>query len=585
MTYKNKMLTLLVMVFSGVLTAQKLDIKWSDLQSYSNKEDGFFSYYVGGNSKYIYAMFANQTRGIRKQRLKFVAFDSKTMKKVSDATVVDRRNAEEKKKFQGMRYHKTLVFEDILYVFWIKENKERDELYVQTFDAKLKSLNKLKKVYEISSKKKATKKPELFIMGNKLNSQSILIGGELAGEKGESLKIEFKVLKSDFSFAGAGQQTLPAVITSRADFLTSSYEYGDDGNLHVRTRVVIPKDERKSLKKHESYYYTVYSIIDPATNTIKSYPLKFDNKNFFNMNIATQKAGTKIFGFFCDVEKDPRGVDTHGIFFCIVDPVTKEMGKMSFNYFTKAQLDKLFAEDKADQNKHGLFGSKKKKKSEDESLGATYQIEEVFANDEFLTLFCSIMYNYEITTCNSKGQCYTTYYCNKRNVTAFKIDNTGNILWASNLNRSITYTGRWDVKDVSVICPDNSHFYVTYGSAFSDVQGKGKKKTKRKTGKDMRDHLEYAVFDAANGNYKKEEYTINTKETKKKERKYIYADRIETLDNKFYVNSTIVNYKPGWIVGGCVSSLICPPVGYWMIFWNGNAKKGRGNLGIVTTGK
>ncbi|MFN5459414.1 MAG: hypothetical protein ACK5AY_05855 [Bacteroidota bacterium] len=581
---KTKIITTALLMLYAFGFYSQADLTWSDMQVYDNKEDGFFSYYIGGNDKYLYAFFDNRQRSPRKSKIKFVAFDNKTMSKVSDVLVIDRKNSEQSKAYDGLYYHKTLIFNDILYTFWIKENSEKDELFVQSFDSQLKPLNKLKKIYELTSGRKSSKKAELFVMGNPKNSQSILIGGELSGDKGQNVKVEYKVLKSDFSFAGAGQITLPVVITGNSNGLTSSYSYGDDGNLHVETSVMIPKEERKTLKKNESHTYTIYSIVDVINNNVKSYPLKFDNKNIFDVGVVSQKGIVKIFGFYCDILKDPRGVDTHGIFYSEINPSTKELEKMNFTMFTKMQLDALFSGDSEDRkDKAGILSGKKKKKSEDESLGSNYQIEQVKSFDEqYLTIFCSLMYNYSRTVCDQKGNCRTYYYCNKRNVTAFKLDNIGNIVWASNLDREMTYSG-WNVKDLTVVSPDQKRFYVSYGSSYSK-DSKRKNTFNKKSGKHMRDFFEYAVFDYSSGNFSKEEYEINPQGTKTAERKFIAANDIQAINEKFYVNSERIKLKPGKLIGGCLLSIACPPAGILMLN-NSNSKRGTGYLGVMSFGR
>jgi hypothetical protein len=573
----NNILTSLVLtLLFGMVTAQSIDVKWSDMQLYDNKKDGFFSNFIGGNTKYLYAKNTNLSMNGRNSRVLMFAYDNNTMEKVAELSVYNKKNEADRKKYDDLNYYKTLIFENILYVFWTKENKEKDELYVESFDAKLKPLNKLKKIYELNSGRKAAKKAELFAMGNKNNGETLLIGGELSGDKGQNVKVEYKVLKSDFSFAASGQQTLPAIISSKFDALSSSYEYGDDGNLHIKTRVIIPPDERKSLKKNESYYYTIYSIVDVNQNTMKSYPLRFENKNIFSMGFLSQKDADKVFGFFCDLTKDPKGHDTHGIFYCIINPQTKELEKLNFTYFTKAQLDKLFYKDEQDRKDGAALSSKKKKKSEEESLNSLYEIEQVKSIDkDNIVIFCSMMWNYSRTYCDSKGNCRTVYYCNKRNVTGFKLNNVGEIVWASNLDRDITYTGRWNVMDVSVICPDNKTFYVTYGSAFSSKKQK-KNLASRKSTKQMRETIEYAAFEYSNGNFRKEEYTLNESGTKSKERKTVSPDDIIPIDNKFYVNSTRIQFKPWWY-----PTCICFPI----ILMNGNSRRGTGYLGVISFGK
>ncbi|MFN6038131.1 MAG: hypothetical protein ACK452_06665 [Bacteroidota bacterium] len=582
MKIKNLSLISLLLVCFKVFS-QSVDLAWSDMQVYDNKMEGFFSYFIGGNDKYLYAFFDNKNRNVNKRKINFVAYDTKSMAKVSDVTVVDRKNSETSKEYRGLYYYKTIVFNDVIYTFWTKESNEKDELFVQSFDAKLKPINKLKKIYELTSGKKSAKKAELFVMANTKNSQSIIIGGELSGEKGQSIKVEYKVLKSDFSFASAGQVTLPVIITGKSNGLTSDYSYGDDGNLHVETSVMIPAEERKSLKKNESHSYTIYSIVDVVKNDIRSYPLKFENKNIFDVGVVTQKGVVKIFGFYCDLLKDPKGVDTHGIFYSEINPSTKELEKLNFTNFTKQQLDALFAGDSEDRkDRAGILSGKKKKKSEEESLGSNYQIEQVKSFDEkYLTIFCSLMYNYTRTVCDQRGNCRTYYYCNKRNVTAFKIDNFGNIVWASNLDRAMTYSG-WNIKDLSVVSPDGKKFYVSYGSSYSK-DSKRKNSFNKKTGKHMRDYFEYAIFDYNSGQFSKEEYEINPPGTKTNERKFISAADIQIINEKFYLNSERIKIKPGKLIGGCLLSIACPPVGILMLN-NPNSKRGTGYLGVMSFG-
>ena len=72
-------------------------------------------------------------------------------------------------------------------------------------------------------------------MVNKSLGEKILIGGETAGNKGDNVKVEYKILNADFTFSNAGQAELPLQITGRSNSLSSSYSFGDDGNLHVKS--------------------------------------------------------------------------------------------------------------------------------------------------------------------------------------------------------------------------------------------------------------------------------------------------------------------------------------------------------------
>ncbi len=576
-------LTLLISSLSSFLKAQTLDVSWSDKILYDNKTDGFFQDFVGKNSNFLYAEF-NKLRLVSRHkagRLKLVAFDKKTMKKAGMVTVFDTKDAASAKKYKDLVHYKTVVFEHVIYVFWTKESKDKDELFVQTFDSKLKPAQGLKKIYELKSGKKDAKKAELFVMANHTVDETILIGGELASNKGEDIVVEFKVLKSDLTFSSSNQVKLPIIVKYRSNDLSSNYEYGDDGNLHVRTYVSMNKEQRKAAKKGEAHRFPIYTVIDVVSGKVKSYTMRFDNKNIFDFDFVITKDAIKIFGFFCDLNKDPKGDDTHGILYAVLDPESFGLiGEMNFTYFTKSQLTTLFASDKdkrAGKDKKGLFAGKKKKKSEEESIASNYNIEDVQSLDkDNIVVFCSRMYNYSVTTCNDKGQCTTRYYCQKDNVTAFKLDSKGQLVWASNLDRKITYNG-WYVWDVKVINKDNK-LYAVYGSNYS-IKGDKKNMFTAKGNKYKADRFEYAVFDYTTGKYEKKEYKVNAINAKKADKKYMSALNVSVMDNEFYVNSSKIKLKPLSYL-----SCLCPPVFYFVLL-NGNSRRGTGNLGHLNCTK
>jgi hypothetical protein len=554
----KKLFLLLVFILGALVAnvkAQEVKVDWSERQVYDNKLDGFFDYFLGSNSKYVFAKFSNVGKhGDRK--IKLVAFDRITMKKAGDVAVRGfKENASSESKYAGLSYYKTVVFENVLYMFWTKEAKNKQELFVQSFDGKLKPLNPLKKVYELTSEPKSKKKSSLFVMGNIKSDERIIMGGEHSGNKDESIKIEYKVLNKDFSFAASNTVALPITITGKSYGLTSNYVFGEDGNLHVTSYVTMDAEDRKGLAKGESARFPIFSVIDLNTGKIKSHSFKFDKKNIFNVDYKIDGGVTKIYAFFCDLDKDPRGYATHGIVYATLNNQTFEVENVNFSYFTKTQLDQLFAGDKEDKKKgKAVFKSKKKAKSDEESLISDYVIEAAESLDrDNLVLFCSRMRNYSVTTCDGKGNCHTNYYCEKRNVTVFKIGKDGSIIWASNLDRSLTYNG-WSIEDVRVI-HDKDKFFVSYGSGFA-MGAKKKNHSSRKSKSYMSDRFEYAVFDYSNGNFTKKEYKINPVNVKKVDRKGVDPTAVKVIDNVFYTNYTRTRVK-GWpLIAGCSAGII-----------------------------
>lgn len=591
---KVKLVTIMLIMIIGLneLNAQKLNLKWSDQQVYDGKKDGFFDSFIGANSKYVYVKVATRMRARRnaakataKSMLSISCLDKTTMKKVSTAVLHDPKNPADKSNHAGFAYYKTIVFENSVYVFWKKEINKKEELYVQTFDAKLKKQQNVKKIYDVTMQVEKRAKPaEMFVIANDKVGEKILIGCELSAPKEQSLKVEYKVLKADLSFEASKQVTLPIKVLTNTGSLSSSYLYGDDGNLHIKTNVRDEVEEGDSGDKKGSRNnrrkrydtYPVMTIVTLESGEIKSIPLKFENKNIFNFDYHSDKTNTRYYGYFCDKTKDAGGYTTHGIFYCLVDNETKTITKSNFAYFEKSFLDELFKEDKKDQ----VTNTRKKKRSkgpDENSIRHDYTIEhtEILDNNE-IALFCSIMNNYSVTTCDSKGNCTTRYYCEKKNVTAFKLDGDGNIKWASNINRKKVYNG-WYIYDVSVI-KDKDLFYVIYGSSYqTDAKEEGRKTKKSK--KQVFDSFEYATINANLGKFNKDEYKVNPLNTPKENKKSVVAKDVVVLDNQFFVNYTKYKNKVGPTVLTCAGSLLCP---YLIInLWNPKIKKGNSFYGTI----
>lgn len=570
------------------LFSQSIDVKWSDQFEFDNKKDGFFDGFVGSNNKYIYGKFSNLALIPKKanNKAKLIAFDKTSMKKVGEAELAGYDKNPDNKKYD---YYKTITLNNLIYVFWTLEEKKTVSLYVQSFDINLKKVNAKKKIYELNQKTKESDADKLLVIYNKDLNDKILIAKEFGAKAdGESLRLEYKILNPDFSFVTSQQVTLPIIINKQrrglfsgpsANFtsLLCDYEFGNDGNLYVQDVIKMSKEEKALLKKGESSTYPIIIQIQTNTGKVTDFKVKFPKKNTFRFSSLITDNGIKLYGFFSDLDKDVKGNDTHGTFYLLLDKNNFNVTTTKFSYFDKNFLDVLYAADKENQKKGGgLFKSEKAKESDRESIDDNYVIESVLQDGKDILLFCSIMNNWSRTVCTSNGKggqsCQTYYYCTKSNVTTFKLNNDGDIVWAKNLDRSITY-GRWNVYDLNVM-KSNDSYYVTYGSAY---QANAKKKNlgSAKSRKQLTDRIEYAVFDGKSGDYKKNEYTVNKVNAKSSEKKFISADNISVYDNKMYTSCIKTKIKPlTWL------SCLCPPV-FYVLYFSGNSRVGKGAFGTI----
>ena len=529
----------LLVVFSFQFTfAQKLELNWSDEIKTDNKTDGFFSYYIDANKNYVYAKYVNFAYSKRKQerKIKIIAYDKKTMQRVGAIALKGfPENAKKAEKYASLIYYRTLVFENTIYVFWRKEAKKKEELYVETFDAKLVPVAKLKKIYDIPNHGglKAKNHQTLLVMGNEDVGEKVLIGGELPVEPESPLKVEYKLLNRKLEVENSGEVELPVKTTKKNTGIMSWYKFGNDSKLYVANRAKVPLKERPALRSGEFQNYLIVTAVDLSTANKTCYPLHFDDKNLHNVHFLIDSNAVKLFGFYADARKDSTGKAISGIFNITIKPGAKEISDTTFNEFDKVTLDKLFENDREDRDAKGTKTNTQNANNSTELLDSKFEVEWFFEEDnKDIVMFCS-------KKTESHNRDNTKFFCKKDNVTVFKTSSKGKLIWTSNLDRRITYEGT-NIYDVRAVKKDDKYF-VIYGSKY-EVDSE-KKNYKSKKGKsEFRNNVEYAVFNSSDGKYQKQE--INVNEANEKAKRAVTSLKIAAFDDDFYIHSETKKYKP-----------------------------------------
>ncbi|MBC7412270.1 MAG: hypothetical protein H7331_07440 [Bacteroidia bacterium] len=563
--------TLLFAINLLIAQGQTMGLNWSDRQVYENKKDGFFDNFIGGNSKYVYAKFNQYAWNYRKKnsKIKLVAYDKNTMKQVASLPIIGyNQNG-----YDQLTYFDQVVFEKSIIIFFTKKANKKTELYAQAFDENLVFKTNLKKIIEINNEELKNNQ-NILIGGNENAGQQILIGTEPDRERGENVQFNYIILNNDLTFDSTQHINLP--YPSSVNF-SANYTLQNDGMLYIYTNIKISKDGRKVLYKHELFDYKLLTIVNLTTHTQHSYALKFEDKNLFTINYTVVGNTVKLYGLYCDLLKDEQGVDLHGIFYAEIDNITNQMHTPIFTIFDKFTLDQLFAKDQEDKQKNTIFNTSKAKKSNAESLNNDFVIENIQTIDSAnVVLFTTRMQNYAVQRCNGRGYCTTSYYCKKSNITVFKINNAGKLIWASNLDREITYPN-WNIQDISVMNKENK-MYVVYGSSYNLIPSNNKMYTRKKVKKDANNIVEYGVFDYATGAYKKYDFRVNTANTKRRDVKTLSATSITQINNGLYVSSSKIRMKIAplvFAIATCFTPLVLIPI------LVGNTRIGNGYLGTI----
>jgi hypothetical protein len=584
------------LTFNSILTfSQDLSLKWSEKFKYDNRKDGFFREFLGSNDKYIYTLsnnFAIKAKKANKQ-VGLAAFDKTTMKNIARVSVKGAKsNKANQADYSDLKYFKTVIFNDEIFLFWLKridsKNDKKDELYVESFTPELKQIKKIKKIYTCKFptdiKTSRYSSTSIVVLNNSEVVDKIIIGSEIP-QKDDNVMFSFITLDKDLEVNEEQTIELPIKLTAnKTNGLLSNYTLGKDENIYITSKISLTKEERKAAKKGEDLSYVILSILNTESGDLSNFEMRDNNKTINDVSYAITKNKIKIYGLFGDLEKDPSGNSTHGIFYTEVDSKSLEFEGLKYTYFDKAMISELFKNDAEDKKKTAALGKKKKSKAannDSQALDTRFGIELLYSVDEEnVVMFCSKMYNYSVTTCSSSQNggttCTTRYYCQKSNVTAIRIDNQGEILWASNIDRLYTYSGT-DVYDVKVVYKNNK-FYTIYASSY-DPSAENKSRKSRKGKADLRDNFEYGVFDYKNGENTKNNFVVNQKNAEDK--KTVNPTSITVMDNNFYVNYMVVKQKIGLTIPFCAAAIFFPPVAI-IPFMNSDFKKGHGNLGVIS---
>jgi hypothetical protein len=593
----KKVFSLLILFFSlSAAYAQEMDLEWTKQIVMDESAQGLFDYYIGGNSKYVYAKLTNESLSPKKKnnKISFAAYDRETFKQAKVAVIVDKKS-KDAKAYKELDYFRSVIFEDHVFVFWKKTSRNAQELWVESFSSDLKRESKLTKINELKESKNGDNYGQIFVLSNKVGGEKIFVGYEIIPKDGENVRVAYKLLNNELEVSDVSEETLPITVSKkrRENFLTSSYELGDDGKIYVYSNIRLSKEELEEKPKGASSSYSMLTIIDPTHAVSNSISIRSEGKNIFQFGTEVNSSGTILYGFFCDLEQDPKGRETHGIFYGMVDKNSTELKDMKFSYFDKEFLKELFANDLdtkiKEKKEEGKTKSKKKQKqekAEEDNLGYSYTIEVVRhrSDNGNLMLFCTKERNYttqNCTTTNGTTRCYTVYHCEKTDVTVFELDKQGKIVGANHIDRFRHYYG-WQVKDVSVIEKDGNYL-VFYSNTTTDQTTKNQKAKQTKS-KDMRtDLFEYAVLNTKAKTFEKKNYRLNKLNTPKPEIKTIEPTNIFILDNEAYVHSfTKGKIKTSGIIITAVACVVCWPAGMLMAMNSPFPKTKTGYLGKIT---
>lgn len=587
---KQLILIIGVVAYSTLLSAQTTKTQWSDKQKYNHYREGMLSEVIGSNSQYVYALFeavrnSSVFTGL-KMDVKLVSFDKETMKRSKSVDLHGfAQDYNDRKSMKRKKINNIFINENSVFVIWTGKKDKYTEVYAQLYDKTLKPQGELKVLYSGLTETARKNRQSIDILTNKDIKDKFYVIAETQREKSENIKIEYVAVDYKLNVSTINKITLPfkkslseSSISNietasnrghKSTFgyetkgngkqtpeLTGEYVLAADGNIYLSHVIRLDKGDRKELVKNEKSKINYFNTILTVTNELINIPLKHDGKNLFQVNKTYSKNGVAIAGFYSDLNLDRKGEDLHGIYYGEFNSMSKIMVQSHFIDFDKETLAKLYSNDREDKKKEGILKGKKAKESNAESLKNDYVIEHIIENNNNeLILFGSRMINYsKVTTTTTAGKSTskqtTQYFCEKRNVTAFKIKKEGTLVWATNVDRSKTYYNMQNVYDIDVETnTDKTNYKLSYGSTYELGASSKNVLTAKNKGLLFNPNnapKEKIIMNDADGSFRKDITTEKEDEaifkTPEKDYRRKIGDVKYVFDNETYVTSG--SYKP-----------------------------------------
>jgi hypothetical protein len=196
----KKLICLLVITafYFQNLSAQSFELKWSGKMKYKNSKDGFFESYIGSSENAVYGTFrnynSNKTSSKKKiKKLKIVAFDKKTMKKIDEFTLKNSSDKSRSSKIKGLNFEKIIVLNEHILVLWSKYSTGQYEIYAETLNLDLGKKDKMRKICtfkNVMSKESFWTTSSLVFLGSKELGTDVLIGSEIDKGMGKNVGFE-----------------------------------------------------------------------------------------------------------------------------------------------------------------------------------------------------------------------------------------------------------------------------------------------------------------------------------------------------------------------------------------------------------
>lgn len=427
LTKKISLSLMFICFFCNTLIfSQQLDIKWSTIENYNDKENGKFYSFLGQNSSCLYTINQgemNKTAGIITQ-FKLVAYDKKTISKIKSVSLMG-YNENKLNEKEGINYFKTVICFSKVFIFYKKNGENNEYLYVEVYDSKLQKIKDLSILQTINLPKDITKnkfvksKDITFftVQSKSTQSNQFTIGWENL-QKGK--KCQFSYITYDENLTKDHENTveLQTKVDEKYSGLTCNYQLCDNDILMIEPRYTTTDF---------SAIRNIISFVDLTSNEVKNIPFKVDqNAPQYLNSMKVFKLNNAVSIFSCqliDYSADPNFGVIKGIYTVRLEKGKIEHSKEVFNTIDQEISNSLY---QYDVNK---------------TFSGIIEIDTIVSN--------SIG---NITIClTNNNQSFQMNRCYNNRISLLNFDQNGGIKWTSKIDRNAVFPWMNYHDDVRII--------------------------------------------------------------------------------------------------------------------------------------
>jgi hypothetical protein len=460
--------------------AQDLNFQWSD-PVLVEKKLGLTESILGANDNTVFTLKSG------KKGQKIVAYDKSSLKMKKELIIKGAKGSVlDSKEFSKLALDFFHITPEKILVFFSQESKSIERIFALELTTDLVVVGTITKIHEIEVDKGKVTKTLLVRNKNNPNTNFVLVNEKF---NDNNILAEYKVYNSDLKLADVGKIELPFNIDkkNRTEYIQRSYRLSDN---NILCTITPSKEENPGAPRRKRWtYFTTIGLTDVSSGDSKIMTLKSDERKYDDITFVSDGSNLFIAGFYYNPDDDGDFQYVTGFFSTKVNFQRGDLSEVQLFEYDENFYRHFKNNQKAEESNRKAKKEEKRAKYIIERM----TIEQIAVGEGKINVVCSGMINKSVTTCNSKGQCTTRYYCVKLGVIAFNTDRELKVKSYDVLPRMMVYDG-WDVPDVSIAPLKNDAFMVNYGSAFELEGGAMTGNPKRKDKDVRRSQLEYAIL-------------------------------------------------------------------------------------------